>query len=77
MDHVLRSKGANARLVSLLVMGKLTKDNISKLLVHTVDNICPELVNICVLALRLASYQHPTKTPLSSMSDFNNIRQLL
>lgn len=77
LDHVLRSKGANPRLVSLLVLGKPTKDNINKLLVHTIDNISSELVDICVLALRLASYQHPTKIPLSSMSDFNNIRQLL
>ena len=58
-------------------MGKPTKENINKLLVHTIDNINSELVDICVLALRLASYQHPTKTPLSAMSEFNNIRHLL
>jgi hypothetical protein len=58
-------------------MGKPTKENINKLLVHTIDNINSELVDICVLALRLASYQHPTKAPLSAMSDFNNIRHLL
>lgn len=61
LEFVLKSKGANPRLVNSLILGKLTKENINKLIEHTLTNISNEFVNIVVLSLRLASYAQPAK----------------
>lgn len=76
LEHILRSKGANPRLVNLLVLGKLTKENISKLISYTLENLSAEYVNIVTLSLRLASYGEPNKTPSKTISSLSNIQSL-
>jgi hypothetical protein len=76
LEHILRSKGANPRLVNLLVLGKLTKENISKLISYTLENLSAEYVNIVTLSLRLASYGESNKTPSKTISSLSNIQSL-
>ena len=77
MDHVLKSKGANPRLINLLILGKLTKENINKLLIHTIENISQEFVSICTLGIRLASHQIGVKKSLNYLDFDKNIKVLL
>jgi hypothetical protein len=73
LEHILRSKGANSRLVSRLILGKLTKDNINKLLGYTLNNLTQEYVDIVTTSIRLASYSSADKQPAKITSDFANI----
>ena len=73
----MRSKGANSRLVSRLILGKLTKDNIGKLLAYTLNNLTPEYVSIVTMSIRLASYSIPDREPTKLLSDFANIERLV
>lgn len=73
----MRSKGANSRLVSRLILGKLTKDNIGKLLAYSLNNLTPEYVSIVTMSIRLASYSNPDREPTKLLSDFANIERLV
>lgn len=57
-------------------MGRLNKDNINKLILHTLDNISSDFVNIVVSNLRLASYEAPRKIA-ESVADFENVKHLI
>jgi hypothetical protein len=76
LDHVLKAREANPRLVNLLITGKPTKENLNKLIVHTIDNITADFTRISTLSIRLASYQQESKTH-ASPSDFENIKMLI
>jgi hypothetical protein len=73
----LRSKGANSRLVNKLILGKLTRDNIGKLLTYTLENMTKEYVDIVTMSVRLASYATQGKTASKMPLDFRNIERLV
>jgi len=77
LEHVLRSKGANPHLVNLLLLGRLSKENINKLISYTLDNLTIEYVNIVTLTLRLYNYSEASNTAPKSISGLSNITQLL
>jgi hypothetical protein len=77
LEHILRSKGANPHLVNLLILGRLTKDNINKLISYTLDNLAVEYVNIVTLTLRLANYSEANNTASKTIASLSNITQLL
>ncbi len=77
MEHVLRSKGANSRLVSRLLLGKLTRDNIAKLLAYTLENMSKEYVDIATMSIRLASHALTDKTHSKTVLEFSNIQRLV
>jgi hypothetical protein len=58
-------------------MGKLNKENINKLISHTLENISAEFVNIVAMSLRFGSYELPSRKPSDNVSDFENIKHLL
>lgn len=60
-----------------LILGKLTKENINKLIEHTLSNISDEFVNIVTLSVRLASYSLPSRHAAETVSDFENVKLLL
>ena len=73
----MRSKGANSHLVSRLILGKLTRDNIGKLLTYTLENINKEYVDIVTMSIRLASYSVQEKAASKVPLDFRNIERLV
>jgi hypothetical protein len=77
LEHVLRSKGANSRLVNRLLLGKLTRDNIAKLLAYTLENMSKEYVDIATMSIRLASHAVTDKTHSKAVLDFSNIERLV
>jgi hypothetical protein len=63
--------------VSRLLLGKLTKDNIGKLLAYTLDNMTKEYVDIVTMSIRLSSYALVERSSSKLPSDFSNIDRLI
>lgn len=74
---MLRSNSANPHLISRLLLGKLTRDNLAKLLTYTLDHLTRDYVGIVTMSTRLASYALTDKAPAKIPLDFANIQSLL
>ena len=72
-EHLLRSKAANPKLISLLLLGKLNRDNLNKMITYTLDNLTAEYVEIVRVALRLASYDQPSRQKHKATGDISEL----
>jgi hypothetical protein len=59
------------------MLGRLTKDNLNKLISYTLDNLAAEYVNIVTLTLRLANYNESNNASAKTIAGLSNITQLL